>query len=100
MEEEEEDEEGKEKEKDLVHGDAELVGGDLGHLGVKALTHFSAAVGERDGAVRVDVDESAGLVELVDFEADVVFGGDDGKTWRRRRTKGREGRRRIGEKKE
>ena len=58
-------------------GDVKGLGGDDGHFGVQALAHFAAAVGDKDGAVVVDVDEGAGLVEEDGGEGDAKFGGDD-----------------------
>jgi hypothetical protein len=49
---------------------AQLVRHHLRHLGVQALAHFGAAVVHQDGAVGVDVHQRAGLVEVLDVEAD------------------------------
>ena len=57
----------------------ERFGGDHGHLGVETLAHFAASMGEQDRSVMVDVDESAGLVEVQGGEGDAELGGDDGK---------------------
>ena len=66
------------RDEDVGQGDIEGLGGDDGHFGVQALAHFAAAVGDKDGAVVVDVDEGAGLVEEDGGEGDTEFGGDDG----------------------
>ena len=59
-------------------GNVKGLGCDDGHFGVQALAHFAAAVGDKDGAVVVNVDEGASLVEEDGGEGDAKFGGDDG----------------------
>ncbi len=49
---------------------AQLVGDDLGHLGVQALAHLGAAVVDQDRAVDVHVHQSARLVEVRHVERD------------------------------
>lgn len=66
------------RDEDGVERHAEGLRGDHGHLGVQALAHLGAAVGDEDRAVVVDVDERAGLVEPQRGEGDAEFGGDQG----------------------
>jgi hypothetical protein len=49
---------------------AQLVRHHLRHLGVQALAHFGAAVVHQHRAVGVDMHQRAGLVEVLDVEAD------------------------------
>ena len=63
---------------DVGEGHAEGLGGDHGHLGVQALAHLCAAVGDEDGTIVIDVHERAGLIEEDGGEGDAELGWDDG----------------------
>ena len=52
----------------------------LYHLGVQALTYLDPPVGEEDGAIGVDVEESTCLVQVLKAKGYAVFGGDQGHT--------------------
>ncbi len=61
-------------------GDAQLVGADGEHLGVQPLTHLGAAVVQLHGAVGVENDERAGLIQEARGETDAELHRRDGET--------------------
>ena len=63
---------------DLGQRHPQLVGHDLGDLGVQALSHFGATMVHLHRAVGVDMDQGAGLVEQRGGEADAELDRGDG----------------------
>ena len=59
---------------DIPESDAEDRGDHLGNLDEKTLSHLGAAMVEVDTSVRIDMDESTGLVEARHVEGDAELG--------------------------
>ncbi len=65
---------------DVGEGDVKGLGGDNRHFGVEALAHLAAAMSDKNGAVMVDVDKGAGLIEEYCRKGDAEFCRNDGES--------------------